>query len=276
MICVHLQFFPKQVGTPKKNEIIFTSPTGEEIVSKRQLEQYLKAHPGGPAVSEFDWGTGETPRRSARISEKVKASPPPESEAPKKRSRKSSASKKDNKEKEAVSEGAEETKEEHMQDAETETQIEPAPKEGKDGQEVDVPNDAGESKKTAEAALDIPKGSIDGKEAKDSEITQNENAKLEGANNVEKAQQPQVEAEKVDGSWEQDKTDADAKKYEVEGEEKEKDNKSAIESGGETKDHSGKGDSGGLNADVHDKKGKVEGEVIENGSHGSEVREVKP
>ncbi|KAF5459171.1 hypothetical protein F2P56_023149 [Juglans regia] len=290
------KFFPKQVGTPKKNEIIFTSPTGEEIVSKRQLEQYLKAHPGGPAALEFDWGTGETPRRSARISEKVKAAPPPESEAPKKRSRKSSASKKDNKEKEPVSEGAEETKEEHMQDAETEkdvlkknkdddkakdteTQIEPAPKEGKDGQEVDVPNDAGESKKTAEAALDIPKGTIDGKEAKDSEVTQNENAKLEGANNVEKALQPQVEAEKVDGSWEQDKTDsvyADAKKYEVEGEEKEKDNKSAIESGGETKDHSGKGDSGGLNADVHDKKGKVEGEVIENGSHGSKVREVKP
>jgi hypothetical protein len=47
-----------------------------------------------PAVSEFDWGTGETPRRSARISEKAKATPP-EKEHPKKRGRKSSGSKKD-------------------------------------------------------------------------------------------------------------------------------------------------------------------------------------
>jgi hypothetical protein len=40
-----------------KFEVIFVSPTGEEIKSKRQLTQYLKAHPGGPASSEFDWGT---------------------------------------------------------------------------------------------------------------------------------------------------------------------------------------------------------------------------
>eukprot|EP00258_Populus_trichocarpa_P037231 XP_024453250.1 methyl-CpG-binding domain-containing protein 11 [Populus trichocarpa] len=39
-------------------------------------------------------GTGETPRRSARISEKAKATPP-EKEHPKKRGRKSSGSKKD-------------------------------------------------------------------------------------------------------------------------------------------------------------------------------------
>jgi len=38
-------------------EVLFVSPTGEEIKSKRQLTQYLKAHPGGPASSEFDWGT---------------------------------------------------------------------------------------------------------------------------------------------------------------------------------------------------------------------------
>ncbi|KAB2598944.1 methyl-CpG-binding domain-containing protein 11-like [Pyrus ussuriensis x Pyrus communis] len=105
------KFLPRQSGTPKKNEIVFTAPTGEEITSKRQLEQYLKAHPGGPAASEFDWGTGETPRRSARISEKAKATPPPiESEPPKKRSRKSTSAKKEDKEKEAAPEGAEETK----------------------------------------------------------------------------------------------------------------------------------------------------------------------
>ncbi|XP_021760779.1 methyl-CpG-binding domain-containing protein 11-like [Chenopodium quinoa] len=107
------QFFPKRGGTPRKNEIVFTAPTGEEIHSQRQLQQYLKSHPGGPPASEFDWGTGETPRRSARISEKVKASPTtPESDTPKKRSRKSSASKMDSKDGEAT---AEETKTEEIQ-----------------------------------------------------------------------------------------------------------------------------------------------------------------
>jgi hypothetical protein len=50
-----LQFTPLRGG---RSEIVFVSPTGEEIKNKRQLSQYLKAHPGGPAVSEFDWGTG--------------------------------------------------------------------------------------------------------------------------------------------------------------------------------------------------------------------------
>ncbi|KAL6506497.1 hypothetical protein OROGR_024678 [Orobanche gracilis] len=65
---------PKKSGTPKRNVIVFISPTGEEIKNKRQLDQYLKSHPGGPAASEFDWGTGDTPRRSSRLSEKSKAS----------------------------------------------------------------------------------------------------------------------------------------------------------------------------------------------------------
>ncbi|KAK1400043.1 methyl-CpG-binding domain-containing protein 11-like [Heracleum sosnowskyi] len=87
------KFLLKKGGTPKKNEIIFTAPTGEEISTRKQLEQYLKSHPGGPAMSEFDWGAGDTPRRSARISEKVKATPSPESDPPTKRSKKSSAGK---------------------------------------------------------------------------------------------------------------------------------------------------------------------------------------
>ncbi|TKV92273.1 hypothetical protein SEVIR_9G153600v4 [Setaria viridis] len=73
-----------------KFEVIFVSPTGEEIKSKRQLTQYLKAHPGGPASSEFDWGTSDTPRRSARLSEKVKATESPEGEKTPKRGRSSS------------------------------------------------------------------------------------------------------------------------------------------------------------------------------------------
>ncbi|XP_057550842.1 methyl-CpG-binding domain-containing protein 10-like [Amaranthus tricolor] len=112
------QFFPKRGGTPRKSEILFTAPTGEEIHNQKQLQQYLKSHPGGPPASEFDWGTGETPRRSTRISEKAKAAPPtPESEPLKKKTRKSSASKKDSKDAEAT---VEETKadEVQMEDAE--------------------------------------------------------------------------------------------------------------------------------------------------------------
>lgn len=97
-------FYPKKVGTPRKTEIVFIAPTGEEISGRKQLEQYLKAHPGNPHVSEFDWGTGETPRRSARISERVKSTPPAAEAGPqKKRARKSSGSKKDHKETEAAS-----------------------------------------------------------------------------------------------------------------------------------------------------------------------------
>ncbi|GAB4832850.1 hypothetical protein Ancab_006865 [Ancistrocladus abbreviatus] len=111
------QFIPKKAGTPKKSEIVFTAPTGEEISSRRQLEQYLKLHSGGPAISEFDWGTGETPRRSARISEKAKATPLTEIEPPKKKGRRSSASRKDKKDVEAANEQTK-TEDAQMEEAE--------------------------------------------------------------------------------------------------------------------------------------------------------------
>ncbi|KAK4344387.1 hypothetical protein RND71_037481 [Anisodus tanguticus] len=112
------KFLPNKGGTPKKNEIVFTAPTGEEITTRKQLEQYLKSHPGSPPVAEFDWGTGETPRRSARITEKAKATrSPAESEPAKKRSRKSSASKKDPKDKQ-VPEETEAAKDDDMEEAE--------------------------------------------------------------------------------------------------------------------------------------------------------------
>ncbi|CAA0825249.1 Methyl-CpG-binding domain-containing protein 11 [Striga hermonthica] len=82
------KYTPKKGGTPQRNDIVFISPTGEEIKNKRQLDQYLKSHPGGPAVTEFDWGTGDTPRRSARLSEKSKAPEGPMSSSPKKRRKK--------------------------------------------------------------------------------------------------------------------------------------------------------------------------------------------
>lgn len=86
---------PKKGVRAKKNEVVFIAPTGEEIRNRSQLEKYLKTHDGNPGISEFDWTTGETPRRSARISQKVNAMPPPAVLEPtKKRRRTSSATKK--------------------------------------------------------------------------------------------------------------------------------------------------------------------------------------
>ncbi|KAE8682408.1 Methyl-CpG-binding domain-containing protein 11 [Hibiscus syriacus] len=119
-------FFPKKVGSPRKTEIMFIAPTGEEINNRKQLEKYLKSHPGNPPLSEFDWGTGETPRRSSRISEKAKATPTPEKEPPKKRGRKSSTAKKEHEETEAVPEkpeGEKESEKEDVQIVETKTMV---------------------------------------------------------------------------------------------------------------------------------------------------------
>ncbi|KAF8393206.1 hypothetical protein HHK36_021447 [Tetracentron sinense] len=231
-------FMPKQGGTPKKNEIIFISPTGEEINNRKQLEKYLKSHPGGPAISEFDWGTGETPRRSTRISEKAKASPPPESEPPKKRSRKSSGSKKDNKETEVTPEETEGNKEVDMQDADvTEKNNAEAEKEKPVGKESQGENEgktqenadqtkktstknedaAPEPQKDSEATEAVAAGETQGEkevqmqevaelakedkaetEAGSSEVTQNEREKMEDAQISEKVEQPQIEVEKED------------------------------------------------------------------------------
>ncbi|OAY52810.1 methyl-CpG-binding domain-containing protein 11 [Manihot esculenta] len=150
-------YLPKRAGTPRKSEIMFIAPTGEEINNRKQLEQYLKSHPGNPAISEFDWGTGETPRRSVRISEKAKATPTPDKEPPKKRGRKSSGSKKDGKEIESTPEKGEGEKEVQMQDAEE------AGKENKEaGKENDVAKenqvqegDKGESAQTKDVDTKI-------------------------------------------------------------------------------------------------------------------------
>ncbi|XP_015901933.1 methyl-CpG-binding domain-containing protein 11 [Ziziphus jujuba] len=313
------KFLPKQGGTPKKNEIIFTAPTGEEISNRRQLEQYLKAHPGGPAVSEFDWGTGETPRRSARISEKAKATPTPESEPPKKRSRKSSASKKDGKEKEAASGGTEESKvtdiqedqktEKDSEDADAKkdvvkenqdekaqdagTKIEAAPAgEAAAGKESDLPNN---SEKATESEQGNSEGITVGKKVEVSGIIQNESGNTEAAKLPEKVEQQQDETEKNIVAGEQIKVDtnADKKRNETEGEEKEKYEKKATESEGEINEkekhdikatesegevkekESAKGNEEHNNTGIHEASKKVE-EVSENGNHGNEAGKVNP
>ncbi|XP_042045165.1 methyl-CpG-binding domain-containing protein 11-like [Salvia splendens] len=152
-------YLPKRGGTPRKNEIVFVAPTGEEISSRKQLEQYLKSHEGNPAISEFDWGTGETPRRSARISEKVKSSPTSLEIEPQMKRRKRSSITKKEKEAEAGKEEAEGTEVDGKPDAGKEAAKEEADgnqdaEKGAEGMEVDGKQDAvtedraGEDKET--------------------------------------------------------------------------------------------------------------------------------
>ncbi|KAM7522648.1 hypothetical protein LguiA_012550 [Lonicera macranthoides] len=117
------RFTPKKGGTPKRNEIIFISPTGEEIKTKKHLDQYVKSHPEGPSASEFDWGTGDTPRRSARLSEKPKAEETPETEMPKKKQRRSSSSKAKGKKEDDDVQATEETKETVAEETKETTEV---------------------------------------------------------------------------------------------------------------------------------------------------------
>ncbi|KAK4257400.1 hypothetical protein QN277_006993 [Acacia crassicarpa] len=277
------KFFPKKVGTPKKNEIVFTAPTGEEINNKRQLEQYLKAHPGGPAVSEFDWGTGETPRRSARISEKAKVAPPVDTEPPKKRSRKSSASKKDASQEEkettdvqmqdtegtkedavvkevGVNENQEENKEE-VTDVKDESVH---PVEDKPEEHVDRPNDEDKFKTTEEVVPGM-KDNLDGKEA---EASENKDDKSEGTKLEDKTEQPEDEAKKEDGPEGLKKVETDnpvEKKVEVEGEHQDINRTEEKEGTKENNEGYHKGT---------ELSRKGEAEVTENGTNGGATGEV--
>lgn len=286
-----MQFFPKKTGTPKKNEIVFTAPTGEEITSRKQLEQYLKAHPGGPVISEFDWGTGETPRRSARISEKAKVTTPPETEPPKKRSRKSSASKKD-----ASQEEKKETTEVLMQEAdETKDDKDKEVKENQDenreeGTDIkefthpvedkpeehgNRPNDEDKSKTTDQEQQDL-KENPGGKEAKDSEISENKDEKSEGAKLEGKTEQPQDETKKEDGSGEVEKlVTANTVENKIEEEGEKKDEHNGIAQEGEIKEKEGTKGNNEEHHKVNEISKKAETEVTDNGNHGSGTGEIK-
>ncbi|OIV97210.1 hypothetical protein TanjilG_15275 [Lupinus angustifolius] len=261
-------FSPKKAGTPKKNEIVFTAPTGEEISNRKQLEQYLKAHPGGPAVSEFDWGSGETPRRSARISEKVKAAPRPECEPLMKRGKRSPASKK-----ETSGEEKEEAKDVQMQEADDskdekdtaeEKNIEKENQDDKRGEDTDVKESthSGEAKAGENVQVLNDEGKLESAEV--SEVSQNKDE--------EKIGQPQEEANKDGGSGEPQKSEtapAAEAKVELVGENKEEQNKSTNESEGEIKEKEGTK----VNSEEHHKVDEInkrtEAELAVNGNHGS-------
>lgn len=295
-VYVHLQFMPKKVGTPKKSEIVFTSPTGEEISNKGQLEQYLKAHPGGPASSEFDWGTRETLRRSTRISEKVKASKPVESESRRKRSKKSSVSKKESKEIENAPERNEEIDEVHMKEAEKienddavleeeKDVVKESQAENKDEHDLDgaPPNGAKVEEDVDMSNVEVSK-KIDGAEPGNLVGAQNgiqadvagvpeDNIEMENAKDQEKFSKPPVETQNELGSGEHDKANLAAV-----GEGKQKTDGSAPEAEGEHKEKDASNiDDGGLNnSGFNEISKKVEGEVTKNGTQETDAGKIKP
>ncbi|KAK6941666.1 Methyl-CpG DNA binding [Dillenia turbinata] len=271
----------KMGGTPKKNEIVFTAPTGEEFSNKKQLEQFLKSYPGGLTISEFDWGTGETPRRSARISEKAKASPPPDNEPPKKRGRKSSASKKDNKEAAAASEVNEMPKEVQMEEPEkkgiaTGEAEKDDSRENEEDKDIPVIAEAGETtddkNKDAKELKNTEEEPETAKETPSEKETEGEN--IEGA----KVERPQIAAEKVDGSEEPPKVDTTAtgvKKDEAVGKADEEQELSEPKEEIEDKEAAnGTNEEQKAAENNIDKEG--EGEVVENGSKGEATNEANP
>ncbi|XP_050238558.1 methyl-CpG-binding domain-containing protein 10-like isoform X2 [Mercurialis annua] len=276
------KFIGKKSGTPRKSKIVFTAPEGEEITSKRQLEQYLKKHPGGPAASEFNWGSTDTPRRSARLSGgKEKEAPAPKSEPAKKRGRKSSAYEEENEETETAPEAAEETTETDKdgaevdagkedenksmpQDGDTKMEVNPT-EEVKTDQNVDKSNEIEEGKGEVEPAHSIGTSETSGVPEKEMENVEDEKVQ-------EKEEQPEGDAPKENVSKEEDK--ANTPVNEKDRVDKEKHDSNIPESIGEAKD---KGILNSVNETLdftgfEEVNEKTQGEVIANGSGGSDAK----
>ncbi|KAJ4866723.1 Methyl-CpG-binding domain-containing protein 10 [Raphanus sativus] len=193
-------FYPKRAGTPRKTEIVFMAPTGEEISSRKQLEQYLKAHPGNPVISEFDWTTGESPRRSSRISQKVKATTPTPDREPHMKKRRSSLTKKDMKE-------AAEKENKEGEKTEGGAEVAEAEKENKEGEKKEG------GKKDGEVVTDK-------KEPMEVDTSEGEK-KTEAGNKEGEGVMDKKEPMEVDTSEAEKKTEADNKEGEAVTEKKE-------------------------------------------------------
>ncbi|XP_038897995.1 methyl-CpG-binding domain-containing protein 11-like [Benincasa hispida] len=188
-------FLPKKGGAPRKNDIVFIAPTGEEISNKKQLEQYLKSHPGDVAVSDFDWSTGETPRRSTRISEKTKATPPQE-EPPRKRARKSPGSKKKEHSETEKSEGVKETE---IKGAEMSEKENAETEKEKENSKDEEPNKEDETKqKELETAKDEEPKNEGEKEEKEIETAKNEEPRKEDETKDEEAKKEDVKSKETE------------------------------------------------------------------------------
>ncbi|KAL7222324.1 hypothetical protein ACSBR1_024098 [Camellia fascicularis] len=265
-------FMPKKGGTPRKTKIVFIAPTGEEINNKKQLEQYLKSHPGNPAVSEFDWGTGETPRRSGRISAKAKATPPSaESEPPKKRGRKSSGSK-DSKDTEATAEEIEGKKEVEMQDVVVTEKVA-----GEDGPiENQAENGGNQDTKMQEIGLEIQNdfqetktgvvkatGDNQTDEASGVEVTRNEDVSVEDKQVLEEVEQPQNETVEVSGTSDEKQDKPENVTVQIENEEEQEKPNGVAPSLGEDIEETREGQESDtkFNLQVEEKGEKVDGKV---------------
>ncbi|KAJ8552031.1 hypothetical protein K7X08_028474 [Anisodus acutangulus] len=198
------RFTPRKSGTPRRNDIVFVSPDGNEIKNNRQLDKYLKSHPGGPPASEFDWGTGDTPRRSTRLGEKSKATESPESETPSKRQRKSSSKK-------GAEEDGGEREAEDATENETEGSAEPAVPDAEDLEVQDVEiaskkvltdgdniKDAEEKINDSEIVPEEPQASEDKMEV----VQEKEETLDEG--NIEKMENQEAEDKPLDDSLKTD------------------------------------------------------------------------
>uniref|UniRef100_A0A0D3CAG4 MBD domain-containing protein n=1 Tax=Brassica oleracea var. oleracea TaxID=109376 RepID=A0A0D3CAG4_BRAOL len=125
-------FYPKRAGTPRKTEIVFMAPTGEEISSRKQLEQYLKAHPGNPLV---------------------KATTPTPDKEPLLKKRRSSLTKKDNKEAAEKNQVAQQDKNGQTEEADVAVK-EGLVEENKDGEKSEAEKENKEENKEGEVVTD--------------------------------------------------------------------------------------------------------------------------
>lgn len=136
----------------------------------------MKSHPGDVAISDFDWSTGEAPRRSARISEKVKAAPPQE-EPPRKRARKSPGSKKKEQNEAEKSDGVKETE---IKDAEMSEKEHPEIEKEKESSKDEEPKKEDETKeKENENSKDEEPKIDDETKEKENETSKDEEPKIE-------------------------------------------------------------------------------------------------
>lgn len=195
-------------------KIVFVGPNDEEIRTRKQLEKYLKAHPGNPDISEFDWTNGEPPRRSPRISQKAKAmtTPTPDDEVLPQKKRRSSlamtdtgvaAAAENDQEAEAVAKENVEAEGEGEKQAEIEEAENKKEGESGGGTAEETPK----VEDLKETEMNEPLGVVAGEEA-DEKKTDGEPPKLDA----------DVEANKVDGTQEAEAAVTEEKMGDVEGE----------------------------------------------------------
>ncbi|XP_040953664.1 methyl-CpG-binding domain-containing protein 10 [Gossypium hirsutum] len=182
------------------------------------------------ALSEFYWGTGETPRRSARISEKAAAS-------------------KDNKESETASGGIEETKDIHMEEAEKSEKM------NVEGENKDETEDA--NSKTEPTSQEV-------QHAEDANISTDIKERKENVKAVSEKSQDGAQAGASGFSpMEEERT----KKNEVGGEEKSKQERSTSEPEGVIKEKQSSNCNEGQNYSVGKEISKKTEAAIQNGSN---------